>query len=377
MRYIKKYNLFSINENMDKNSDNEFFRKVDISEFRKSKPALSKEESVIIFDKLKSIFSDVEFDELESISFRSLNVVKDTTDHISFNAEKIGVDILLYDDEWFGVSIVHFGKGKQEYYMCDQFEGLIKLLKLKLSDEEKVMESKLDSNDYYCEISSIEYGEYGSEEYDDNSWEMISKIRKILPNAEYTSINEEDNKISLRALHANFHIHINFIKDEWFILKYVPLQALRITPKFYKCDQLEGLIKLFKDLGLEVNERVVESKLDRPNYKKLDIDGFIVYQGKDAKSNDYVTFELSDDEDYWFHAHNFAGSHLLLKIKDKLPQNETIKKVAELAAKNSKAPNGDVVVVWSKKKFIKKERAMNPGQVKVDYINSNKITIRK
>lgn len=259
MRYIKKYNVFSINENMDKNSDNEFFKKVDISEFRKSRPALSKEESVIIFNKLKSIFSDVEFDELESISFRSLNFIKDTTDNISFNAEKIGVDILLYDDEWFGVSIVHFGKGKQEYYMCDQFEGLIKLLKLKLSDEEKVM----------------------------------------------------------------------------------------------------------------------ESKLDRPNYKKLDIDGFIVYQGKDAKSNDYVTFELSDDEDYWFHAHNFAGSHLLLKIKDKLPQNETIKKVAELAAKNSKAPNGDVVVVWSKKKFIKKERAMNPGQVKVDYINSNKITIRK
>lgn len=138
---------------------------------------------------------------------------------------------------------------------------------------------------------------------------------------------------------------------------------------------LRRAIKNWIDINSE--ERVMESKLDRPNYKKLDIDGFIVYQGKDAKSNDYVTFELSDDEDYWFHAHNFAGSHLLLKIKDKLPQNETIKKVAELAAKNSKAPNGDVVVVWSKKKFIKKERAMNPGQVKVDYINSNKITIRK
>lgn len=343
---------------MDKNSDNEFFKKVDISEFLKSKPALSKEESIIIFDKLKYIFSDVKFD----------------ADCISLNSEQIGVDILLYDDEWFGVSIIHFGKGGEEYYICDQFEGLIKLLKLKLSDEEKVMESKLDSNDYYWEISSIEYGEYGSEEYDDNSWEMISKIRNILTNVEYTSINTEDNKISFRTLHANFHI--KFIKDEWFKLKYVPLNSKHST-LFYKCDQLEGLIKLFKDLGLEVNERVVESKLDRPNYKKLDIDGFIVYRGKDAKSNDYVTFELSDNEDYWFHAKGVPGSHILVKTKDKVPSIDVIKKVAQIAAKNSKSDKNDVNIVYCKKKFVRKERGMNDGQVKVDYKNSYEITVSK
>jgi predicted ribosome quality control (RQC) complex YloA/Tae2 family protein len=120
-----------------------------------------------------------------------------------------------------------------------------------------------------------------------------------------------------------------------------------------------------------------ESKKDRPNYKKLEIDGFIVYQGKDAIANDYVTLELSDDNDIWFHAKGVPGSHLLIKVKERLPQQDVIKKVAELAAKNSKATTGEVTIVYCKKKFVKKEQGMNAGQVKVDYTNAYEIKVPK
>jgi predicted ribosome quality control (RQC) complex YloA/Tae2 family protein len=120
-----------------------------------------------------------------------------------------------------------------------------------------------------------------------------------------------------------------------------------------------------------------ESKKDRPNYKKLEIDGFIVYQGKDAIANDYVTLELSDDNDIWFHAKGVPGSHLLIKVKERLPQQDVIKKIAELAAKNSKATNGEVTIVYCKKKFVKKEQGMNAGQVKVDYTNAYEIKVPK
>ena len=90
-------------------------------------------------------------------------------------------------------------------------------------------------------------------------------------------------------------------------------------------------------------------KLDKPNYKKLDVDGFIVYQGKDAKANDYITFELSGDEDYWFHAKGVPGSHVVIKVKDKIPTTEVIKRVAQIAAKNSKSDKDDVLVVYCKK----------------------------
>lgn len=124
-------------------------------------------------------------------------------------------------------------------------------------------------------------------------------------------------------------------------------------------------------------ENFNEGKKDRPNYKKLEIDGFIVYQGKDAISNDYVTLELSDENDIWFHAKGVPGSHILIKVKDRIPQQDVIKKVAELAAKNSKAPEGEVTIVYCKKKFVKKESGMNVGQVKVDYTNAYEIKVPK
>ena len=124
-------------------------------------------------------------------------------------------------------------------------------------------------------------------------------------------------------------------------------------------------------------KRFNESKKDRPNYKKLDIDGFVVYQGKDAAANDYITLELSDDNDYWFHAKGVAGSHILIKVKDRIPTMETIKEVAKIAAKNSKSTDDNVLVVYCKKKFVKKEKGMNAGQVKVDYTNAHEITVSK
>lgn len=120
-----------------------------------------------------------------------------------------------------------------------------------------------------------------------------------------------------------------------------------------------------------------ESKKDKfPNIKTLEIDGFIVYVGKDAKSNDYLTFNMSNKDDYWFHVRGVPGSHVVIKVKDKIPTENIIKEVAKLAKKNSKAdkePNK--TVVYCKVKFVKKESGMNDGQVKVDNNNAYEITI--
>jgi hypothetical protein len=120
-----------------------------------------------------------------------------------------------------------------------------------------------------------------------------------------------------------------------------------------------------------------ESKLDKPNYKKLDIDGFLVYQGKDEKANDYITFELSSDEDYWFHAKGVPGSHILIKVKDKIPTMEVIRKAAQVAAKNSKSNDEKVLIVYCKKKFVTKSPGMKPGQVKYEHNNAYEITVSK
>jgi predicted ribosome quality control (RQC) complex YloA/Tae2 family protein len=118
-----------------------------------------------------------------------------------------------------------------------------------------------------------------------------------------------------------------------------------------------------------------ESKKDKfPNLKKLEIDGYQIIMGKDALSNDHLTTIMADSEDLWFHVKGVPGSHIIIRQKDRLISNEVKRKVAELAAKNSKA-KGDCVVVCCKAKFVKKDSDMNPGQVRVDYKNAEEINI--
>ena len=127
-----------------------------------------------------------------------------------------------------------------------------------------------------------------------------------------------------------------------------------------------------------------ESKKDKfPNIQKKEIEGFIVYVGKDAKSNDYLTFNIADGGDIWMHVKGVPGSHVVIKTKEitstketSIPTKEIIKKAAELAKKNSKSPKDEkATVVYCQRKFVKKEKGMNDGQVKVDYTNSYEIII--
>jgi transcription antitermination factor NusG len=120
-----------------------------------------------------------------------------------------------------------------------------------------------------------------------------------------------------------------------------------------------------------------ESKSEKfPNIKTLVIDGFTVMIGKDALSNDYLTIKMANDDDIWFHASGVPGSHIIIRVKDKLPSPELIKEVAKLAAKNSKSPKGSKSkIVYCKAKFVKKTSDLKPGQVIVDYINSEEVIV--
>ena len=120
-----------------------------------------------------------------------------------------------------------------------------------------------------------------------------------------------------------------------------------------------------------------ESKKDKfPNIQKKEYFGYTIFIGRDAKSNDYLTFNVSDKEDIWMHAKGFPGSHVVIRVRENLPTPEVIKYAAELAKKNSKAnKENDVTVVYCQSRFVKKEPGMNDGQVKVDYNNSEEVII--
>lgn len=113
-----------------------------------------------------------------------------------------------------------------------------------------------------------------------------------------------------------------------------------------------------------------------PDIKKFEIEGFVVYMGRDAKSNDHLTFNIADKEDIWMHAKGVPGSHLVIRVRENLPTDSVIKAAAEIAKKNSKGKDIEFLpVVYCQRRFVKKDPGMNDGQVKVDYINAHEITI--
>ena len=92
---------------------------------------------------------------------------------------------------------------------------------------------------------------------------------------------------------------------------------------------------------------------------------FTVYVGKNNKQNDYIVSKLSRDEDIWFHVHNCAGSHVLLKIESgQEPTDEIIFECAKLAKEHSSAKlSTKVGVIYTKRKFLKKPPGANLGYV--------------
>ena len=155
-----------------------------------------------------------------------------------------------------------------------------------------------------------------------------------------------------------------------------PISELYSNPEEKFSDWLDEMTSIVENNVIKYDQFINEGKKDKfPNIKKVMIDDFVVYVGKDSLSNDHLTFNLSHPEDIWMHAKGVPGSHVVIRVRENLPTKEVIRKAAELAVKNSKAKDDKNTVVYCQRKFVKKEKDMKPGQVKVDYINSEEITI--
>ena len=120
-----------------------------------------------------------------------------------------------------------------------------------------------------------------------------------------------------------------------------------------------------------------ESKKDKfPNIKKMEIDGYFIYLGRDSKSNDHLTFNVAESDDIWMHAKGVPGSHVVIKSKDKLVTPEIIKQAALIAKNNSKGKDTEnLPIVYCKRRFVKKESGMKDGQVAVDYKNAQEVVL--
>lgn len=93
--------------------------------------------------------------------------------------------------------------------------------------------------------------------------------------------------------------------------------------------------------------------------------GFAGYAGKSAEGNDTVTFRLGRGGDFWFHAEDYAGCHVVVRCPpglETLPYD--VEQAAALyAAAHSGAPAGNrLAVALSRCKYLRRVKG-SPGRV--------------
>ncbi len=107
-------------------------------------------------------------------------------------------------------------------------------------------------------------------------------------------------------------------------------------------------------------------KKNRPSLTYMQFttdDGMTVLCGKNNVQNDHITHKLAAKGDYWFHAKQTAGSHVILVTEGKEPTDLDFTQAAEIAALYSKAEGQNIAVDYTLAKNVKKPAGAKPGFV--------------
>ncbi|MCC8152473.1 MAG: NFACT family protein [Lachnospiraceae bacterium] len=138
----------------------------------------------------------------------------------------------------------------------------------------------------------------------------------------------------------------------------------------------------------QIREELIQSGYIRQRYSKKkqqqqksrpwhyrSSDGYDIYVGKNNLQNDELTFRFSEGNDWWFHAKQMPGSHVLVKTKTGDLPDQTFEEAARLAAFYSKGRGGEKVEIdYLQKKNVKKPNKSRPGFV-VYYTNYSMVSV--
>lgn len=132
---------------------------------------------------------------------------------------------------------------------------------------------------------------------------------------------------------------------------------------------------------VQIREELIESgyirrkggskkvKITSRPFHYVSSDGFHIYVGKNNFQNDELTFKFANGGDWWFHAKQIPGSHVVLKTEGAEVPDRAFEEAARLAAYYSKGREQDKVEIdYVQKKHVKKPAGAKPGFV-VYYTN--------
>lgn len=136
-----------------------------------------------------------------------------------------------------------------------------------------------------------------------------------------------------------------------------------------KCDTLFELFEIKDELIREKYLRPEKTRSPKPAGRDskpmrfVSADGIAIYVGKNNRQNDALTLQSAKSENYFLHAKNIPGSHVIIDLEGEPPEG-TLREAAMLAAYFSQArASAGVPVDYTPRKFVKKPSGARPGLV--------------
>jgi len=108
--------------------------------------------------------------------------------------------------------------------------------------------------------------------------------------------------------------------------------------------------------------------VSRKRFRSVVVDGWEIFVGRSSRENDELTFQLATPDDFWLHAGDYSGSHVVIRnpAHEKEPPENVLTKAAQLAAYFSQARNSSKVEVhYTRRKHVSKPRKAKPGLVRL------------
>ena len=190
------------------------------------------------------------------------------------------------------------------------------------------------------------------EEYIKDNNLLLDKDKSIVENANALFKRYKKSKRTIEMA----KIEIEKAKDESNYLEYILASS-----QYMNDDELLSL-------SMELLPKQSSKKKSAPiKYGTIIYKGVKILYGKNASSNNELTFKIATKDDYYLHIKDYHGAHIV--IKDANPSNEVKLVAAELCLILSNKSAGDVMITSMKN--VKKGRALGEANL----LNYNIITL--
>ena len=213
---------------------------------------------------------------------------------------------------------------------------------------------------------------------------VVYLLDYFAPDAPRTALSIDENLTLQEAAQKSFALYAKAKRAVGEVaLRSAKLEAELSGLRFRLSDLNESLAageetELSTPTTTKTGKPAPQKKTEAAKYSRqyLSTDGLEILVGRAAKDNDYLTFRLAKPHEWWLHAADYPGSHVIVRNPGRgdIPPR-TLIEAAQLAAQYSQAKSqGKADVRYTQRKFLSKPKGAAPGLVRLSQFKTIVVT---